>query len=228
MSLGRQIYRNGLLLHFVITSGTEKNVNVSIPYVCCLAFAKNTYLYSCFLKVFVQEKRLEVELFRHESSECARLQQIEVERPKIALMKKVMSKQVIDDAIIKELMDREWTVITDSGVLDNIVPDHQQQEEIKQFFIRNFVELTDMYKFYSAINSGGKTHTLEYIELCKFITETGILDEKDSNVILKVFLESHIRGIGGRDAKSKPSIHSEICQTEFVSECLFCFDCALF
>ena len=75
----------------------------------------------------------------------------------------------------------------------------------------------DMYKFYSAINTGGGTHTIEYIELCKFITETGILTEEHSNAILKVFLESHIRGIGGKSAKIKPSISSEICQTEFVS-----------
>ena len=44
-----------------------------------------------------------------------------------------------------------------------MVPDESQQEEIRNFFIKYFVELNDMYKFYSAVNSGGGTHTLEYV-----------------------------------------------------------------
>lgn len=167
--------------------------------------------------MLIKEKRQEVESFLTESSERARLRKIEIEKPKIALMKKVMKKQAIDDALIQQTMNIEWGIIKDSGILDNIVPDQHQQEEIQRFFVRNYIELTDMYKFYSAVNSGGGTHTLEYIELCKFITETGILGEEHSNAILKVFVDSHIKGIGGRAASQKPSIHSEICMTEFVS-----------
>ena len=166
-------------------------------------------------EMFAEEKKQEVETFRRETSEHARLEKIEIEKPKIALMKQVMKDQFVDEELIAKVMTKEWTTIKDSGILDNMVPDHNQQEEIKLFFTANFIELTDMYKFYSAVNSGGGTHTLEYIELCKFITETGILGEEHSNAILKVFLESHIRGIRGRDPKVKPSIHSEICQTEF-------------
>ena len=172
-------------------------------------------LLALYVSEFAEEMKKEVERFRHETSEHARLQKIEIERPKIALMKNVMKDQFVDEELIGKVMSREWAIIKDSGILDNMVPDHDQQEEIKLFFTANFVELTDMYKFYSAVNSGGGTHTLEYIELCKFITETGILGEEHSNTILKVFLESHIRGLGGRDPKVKPSIHSEICQTEF-------------
>ena len=74
-------------------------------------------------------------------------------------------------------MEQKWTsgqraasnlsLIRQSGILDNIVPDSAQQEEIKAFLVKYFVELNDLYKFYSAVNSGGGTHTLEYIELCK-------------------------------------------------------------
>jgi hypothetical protein len=55
------------------------------------------------------------------------------------------------------------------------------------------------------------------------VTESGILGEEHSNAILKMFLESHmnIRGTGVRGPNAKPSIHSEICQTEFVRVLFF-------
>jgi len=99
------------------------------------------------------------------------------------------------------------------GILDNIVPDEAQQEEIRSFLTKNFVELNDLYKFYSAVNSGGGTHTLEYIELCKFLSETGILGEESSNAILRIFVDSHIKSGKGRGMR--PSIHSEIRRYEF-------------
>lgn len=141
--------------------------------------------------------------------------------PKIALMRKVMKKQVMEEEKIVTAMDGEWALIKDSGILDNVVTDHSQHDDIKQFLTTNFIEITDLYKFYSAINSGGGTHTLEYIELCKFVTETGILGEEDSSAVLKIFIDSHIRGMGGKGSNAKPSIHSQITQTEFVSGSLF-------
>ena len=191
-----------------------------------------------------------MQTFIRESAEKAFLEKQAIETPKIASMKIVMKKQVshgvirlvsssallcfsyqedpqtkvFEDALIEQTMNGEWALIKDSGILDNVVPDHSQQEDIKQFFISNFIELTDLYKFYSAINSGGGTHTLEYIELCKFVTETGILGEEDSSAVLKIFIDSHIRGIQGKGSKgpnAKPSIHSQITQTEFVSGNLF-------
>lgn len=176
---------------------------------------------------FIEEKRREVETFRRERSEQARLQKIQIERPKIAMMKEVMKDQCMDNALIEETMSSEWSIIKDSGILDHIVPDPKHQVEIKQFFVDNFIEITDMYKFYSAINTGGGTHTLEYIELCKFITETGILGEEHNSAILKVFLESHIKGLAGKGPKDKPSIHSQIGQTEFVSVISFLI-CGIF
>jgi hypothetical protein len=128
-------------------------------------------------------------------------------------MKQVMAEQMIDDTVIATSMAAEWEQIKDSGVLDNMVPNKDQQEAIRNFFVRYFVEVTDLFRFYSAVNSRGGTHTLEYIELCKFITETGILGEEHSNAILKIFLDSHIHNWNGK--RAKPTIHSEISRHEF-------------
>ena len=86
-----------------------------------------------------------------------------IEKPKIKLIRQVMAAQLISDATIDATFGVEWGLIKTSGILDNIVPDQQQQEEIHHFFRKYFVELNDMYKFYSAVNSGGGTHTLEYV-----------------------------------------------------------------
>lgn len=83
-----------------------------------------------------------MESFNQEKTERARLQKIEVERPKILLMKQVMKDQIIDDELVEAALNREWNVIKDSGVLETIVPDHNHQEEIKHFFISNYIELT--------------------------------------------------------------------------------------
>ena len=48
--------------------------------------------------------------------------QIEIEKPKIILMKQVMAEQMIDDTVIATSMAAEWEQIKDSGVLDNMVP----------------------------------------------------------------------------------------------------------
>jgi hypothetical protein len=93
-----------------------------------------------------EQKRQEVESFRIEKSERDRLQKIEIERPKILLMKQVMQNQFVGPELIEEVMNKEWAIVKENGVLDHIVPDPNHQREIKDFFIRNFVELTDMYK----------------------------------------------------------------------------------
>ena len=129
------------------------------------------------------------------------------------MMQQVMSAQLQSNSDIVATLNEEWILIKNSGILDNIVPDEKQQDEIRAFLTTYFVELNDLYKFYSAVNSGGGTHTLEYIELCKFLTETGILGEENSNAILRIFVDSHITSGKGRGMR--PSIHSEIRRYEF-------------
>jgi hypothetical protein len=163
---------------------------------------------------YVQEKRAEVEKFQIERIERARLRQIEIERPKILRMREVLADQLIDSAVIESTLNEEWVQIKESGILDNLVPDEAQQEEVRSFLLKNYVELTDLYKFYSAVNSGGGTHTLEFIELNKFLTETSILGEEHSSAILRIFIDSHIGAKNGK-SKVKPSIHSQIHRHEF-------------
>ncbi|KAL7542507.1 hypothetical protein ACHAWF_007191 [Thalassiosira exigua] len=160
-----------------------------------------------------EEKRVEVETFKTEREAAALVARMNVERPKIERMRQVMASQLLSDDMIAATLSQDWSLIKNSGILENIVPDEGQQEEIRAFFFRYFVELSDMYKFYSAVNSGGGTHTLEYIELCKFLTETGILSEEHSNAILRIFVDSHIRH--GKSRGVRPSIHSEIHRPEF-------------
>eukprot|EP00957_Ditylum_brightwellii_P160513 12219304-Ditylum_brightwellii.AAC.1 len=118
----------------------------------------------------------------------------------------------------------EWGLIKSSGVLDEMVPDEEEQRTIRAFFICHYTELSDVYKFYSAVNSGGGTHTLEYIEFSKFLSEADIIDVGNhSNVALKIFIESHVKGEegkgggggGGGAGGRVASIHSEIHQHEF-------------
>mmetsp|Transcript_29279 Transcript_29279/g.70663 ORF Transcript_29279/g.70663 Transcript_29279/m.70663 type:complete len:544 (-) Transcript_29279:133-1764(-) len=160
----------------------------------------------------IEEKKLEVETFRREKTNEAMIAKMEIEKPKISLMTVVMESQLISDDAIAATFNEEWALIKNSGILENIVPDDKQQDQIRGFLLKYFVELNDLYKFYSAVNSGGGTHTLEYIELSKFLTETGILgEEQHSNAVLRIFLDSHI---GGRNRR-RPSIHSEIYRHEF-------------
>ena len=111
----------------------------------------------------IEEKKLEVETFRRERATQAMIAKMNIEKPKIKLMRQVMAAQLISDATIDATFGAEWGQIKTSGILDNIVPDQNQHLEIQQFFRKYFVELNDMYKFYSAVNSGGGTHTLEYV-----------------------------------------------------------------
>ncbi len=144
----------------------------------------------------------------------AKLRQIEIERPKLEKMRVILADQLIHNAVIERTVNEEWALIKDSGVLDNLVPDEGQQEEIRSFLHKNYVELSDCYKFYSAVNSGGGTHTLEFIELNKFLSETSILGEEHSSAVLRIFIDSHISAKNGK--KSKASIHSEIHRHEFL------------
>eukprot|EP00574_Skeletonema_japonicum_P002311 CAMPEP_0201723846 /NCGR_PEP_ID=MMETSP0593-20130828/7740_1 /ASSEMBLY_ACC=CAM_ASM_000672 /TAXON_ID=267983 /ORGANISM="Skeletonema japonicum, Strain CCMP2506" /LENGTH=533 /DNA_ID=CAMNT_0048214989 /DNA_START=70 /DNA_END=1671 /DNA_ORIENTATION=+ len=164
---------------------------------------------------YAQEKRDEVENFQAERERQAKLRQIDIERPKLEKMRVILADQLIHNAVIERTVNEEWALIKDSGVLDNLVPNESQQEEIRSFLHKNYVELSDCYKFYSAVNSLGGTHTLEFIELNKFLSETSILGEEHSSAILKIFIDSHISAKSGK-SKVKPSIHSEIHRHEFL------------
>ena len=89
----------------------------------------------------VEQKRREVETFQRQREDEARIAKMNIEKPKIALMRRVMACQ-----LEAANFEGEWDVIKKSGILDNIVPDEEQQEQIHAFYSKYFVELNDMYK----------------------------------------------------------------------------------
>lgn len=168
-----------------------------------------------FQKALIEEKMLELESVRRRREQEEMHSRMERERPHISKMQEIMKEQLYDEALIEETMQNEWNLIKKSGVLDSLVPDEDEQESIRMFLIKYYNELSDMYKFFSAINSGGGTHTLEYIEFSKFLCETGIFQATDhSNVMLKIFLESHIEN-ETKFGATATNIHTEIRQHEF-------------
>lgn len=162
----------------------------------------------------IEEKMGKLEDVRRRREQEALQQRLLKERPHIASMREIMHEQLYDEEVIQETMRNEWGLILASGMLDDLVPDAEEQECIRVFFTENYTELSDMFKYFSAVNSGGGTHTLEYIEFNKFLCETNIFQGEDhSNELLKLFLESHI--ISEKETVSAANIHSEIHLFEF-------------
>ena len=156
----------------------------------------------------------ELEGVRRRREQEALQRRLQKERPHIAQMRVIMKEQLFNEEAIKETMNSEWVLISASGILDDIIPDADERDRIRLFFTENYSELSDMYKYFSAVNSGGGTHTLEYIEFNKFLCETNIFQGEDhSNELLKLFLESHI--ISEKETISAANIHSEIHLFEF-------------
>lgn len=154
------------------------------------------------------EKLQEAKEFDEMKVREAEEQLIASNRPKLQKMRTIMIEQVSDEDIISTTMSNEWTCIINSGILDSLIPSSSEQAAIKAFFTKNYEEISHMYKYYSAVNSGGGTHTLEYIEFTKFLQETNVFQSPQSNVIIKLF------------GASPSSIHSEIIQWEFFVSCI--------
>ncbi len=129
-------------------------------------------------------------------------------QPKLQKMRSILMEQLRDEEIISTTMANEWTSITNSGIIDSLVPSAEEREAVKAFLTKKYEELSHMFKYYSAVNSGGGTHTLEYIEFTKFLEETNVFQSPPSNVIIKLF------------GASPSSIHSEIIQWEFFVSCI--------
>ena len=125
----------------------------------------------------------EVKEFRTKIQEEEKERRLEINRPLIAKMKEIMKEQLIDKATIRETAEKEWSLIQNSGILENLVPNTSEQEKLKVFLGEHYTEFSDMYKvgqvqlispslpctftttfiilqYYSAVNSGGGTHTV--------------------------------------------------------------------
>ena len=154
------------------------------------------------------EKLQEAQEYNEMRCREAEERRIASNRPKLQKMRSILMEQIRDEEIISTSMANEWTSIMNSGVLDSLVPSSKEREAIKSFLTKKYEELSHMFKYYSAVNSGGGTHTLEYIEFTKFLQETNIFQSPQSNVIIKLF------------GASPSSIHSEIIQWEFFVSCI--------
>ena len=104
-------------------------------------------------------------------------------RQKIAMMRDVMKHQLLSDKEVANIFNGEWGIVKTSGILDTIMP-----LRVNKRWRR--IIISAMYKYYSLVNRGGMRHTLEYIELFKFITKTGILSNKHSNNVICIFINS--------------------------------------
>ena len=94
---------------------------------------------------FINEKKRKVETFQREWEEQLMIAKMNIEKPKISLLRKVMaSLLVLDDTITSTFME-EWDLIKNLGILDNNVPDESQQEEICNFYTKYFVEPAQRY-----------------------------------------------------------------------------------
>lgn len=111
-----------------------------------------TLLFECFLnKVFSEELCAAVEKFKQEKTEQSLKLKAEIERPKLERMKMIMAEQMVDENTIEKTMREAWALIKSSGALDGLVPD-EEQIEIRNFFAKNYVEITEMYRLYSPVS----------------------------------------------------------------------------
>ncbi len=154
------------------------------------------------------EKQQEAKEFDEIRAKEAEEQRIASNRPKLLKMRHILMEQLLNENTMTTSITNVWSSILECGVLDTIVPSSNEQAEIKRFFTKNYEEISNMYKHYSAVNSGGGTHTLEYIEFTKFLQETDIFQTLQSNIIIKLF------------GAVPSTIHSEIILWEFVVSCI--------
>jgi hypothetical protein len=117
----------------------------------------------------IKEKELEVNELSAFKEREAEEQRIAHCRPKLQKMRDILKEQLVDDDTILTSMKNEWSLIEKSGALESLIPAQNEQETIKAFFTEHYAELSEMYKYYSAVNSGGGTHTLEYIEVSEHL-----------------------------------------------------------
>lgn len=149
-----------------------------------------------------EEKAMEIDRIRLLEEQQ---QRIASNLPKLKKMRDLMREQLLGQGMIESALDNDWNLILNNGILDVIVPNREEQESIRKFLLANYAELSNMFKYYSAVNSQGGTHTLEFIEFSKLIHETEVLSGENANMILKFF---------GADQKTT-TIHSEIDKWEF-------------
>jgi len=146
-----------------------------------------------------------------ESQNIAR--RLERDRPRIAQMKYMLREQLFDQEIVTKVALAEWKNIEASVVLEKTVPKEADQQVLRGLMIKHHPDISALFKFFSAINSGGCTDTVEYIEYNKFFIETKVFGEGDhSSTILRIFVESQS---SAERKGGSVNVHSEMKRHEF-------------
>jgi len=96
----------------------------------------------------------ELEVYRQQREKKELHIRLERERPHITKMREIMREQIIDENSVNNTMKKEWEPIASSGVLENDIPDPQDQVAIRDVLTRHYSEISDLYKWFSAVNSG--------------------------------------------------------------------------
>lgn len=165
----------------------------------------------------IAEKEQELERVCRRREQEALRSRLDWERPRLEEMKAIMTAQLraIDATVVQKMVKKEWEMILSSGALDRNVKDETELTKIFDFFSEHYIEITELYRYYAAVNSGGSGYTLEYIEFSKFLSETNTLAaERHSSAVQKLFLESHVKG--ERRRRASAGIEVEIGVSEFL------------
>ena len=168
----------------------------------------------CSLLELIAEKLEEMDANRRQREEEKLALHLQCDRPLILKMRDIMCEQLFDEKAVRRVASMEWDCISSSVVLDNMIPSATDQSALRECFAKYYCDISDLFKFFSAINSGGRTDTIEFIEFSRFVLETKVFGQEDhSNAMLMIFVESHINS---EDKGGNVNIHTEMQKHEFL------------
>jgi hypothetical protein len=159
---------------------------------CAIAFFSSSEDKSEFRQQLIKELQQKSMLQDQEKLKILAKKQESINKPKILKMKEILKDQFMDADEAKTSMQHEWELIVESGVLDSIADTMAEKENIRRTLETHFAVLNHIYKYYSAVNSQGGTHTLEFIEFSKLINDAEILDSGDNTSMILTFFGSDI------------------------------------
>ncbi|GFH57640.1 hypothetical protein CTEN210_14116 [Chaetoceros tenuissimus] len=151
----------------------------------------------------IEEQIEKAKLYKIEQQKLDEEKTLLENKPRIAKMKQLLSNQFLDHTQMNTCLSKEWNEL-DHHVLERLVPAKDEIEAVKQVFLKSYFELAATFKYFSALNSQGGVHRLEFLEFQKLVHDTGLLKDlsgTSSGVILKIF---------GSD------LSKELCRSEFL------------
>lgn len=154
-------------------------------------------------ETLIEEEIEKAKLYKIEQKKLDEEKTLRENKPRIEKMKQLLSNQFLDHAQMQTCLAKEWTEL-DHHVLERLVPAKDEREAVKQVFLKSYFELAATFKYFSALNSQGGVHRLEFLEFQKLVHDTGLfkdLSGTSSGVILKLF---------------GSNLSKELCRSEFL------------